>query len=151
MGLWCVKIWYTNIDREGFSCCFNVIQGSEFRVGALFLGLRVRNRLRRDLCTLIKKTLLLMVRMAPSAQLDRLFLLYDDDGNGNLELEEFEAMIREISEHCHLFTGAERLSSLSKTQLQALVLYDFDKVATEFDDETGLMKVDFMSAMPVCV
>ena len=49
-----------------------------------------------------------------------------------------------LSEHCHLFSGAERLAELSKMQLQALVFYDFDKVATEFDDETGIMKVEFM-------
>ena len=77
-------------------------------------------------------------------QLDQLFVAYDDDGNGNLELEEFETMVREISEHCHLFSGAERLAELSKMQLQALVFYDFDKVATEFDDETGIMKVEFV-------
>ena len=49
-----------------------------------------------------------------TAQLDRLFLAYDDDGNGNLELDEFEVMVREISSHIHLFSGTERLSGLSK-------------------------------------
>jgi hypothetical protein len=47
------------------------------------------------------------IRGADERQLDNLFYAYDDDGNGTLECEEFEIMIREISEHCHLFRGTE--------------------------------------------
>ena len=50
-------------------------------------------------------------------------------------------MIREVSQHSHRFSGHETWNSLTAAQLRELVLFDFDRVATEFDDEKGVMKI----------
>ena len=76
---------------------------------------------------------------AQETQLDQLFNAYDDDGNGTLDFSEFQAMIREITEHVHLFSGTERLHDLTIAQLRTLVTFNWEQVTTKFDDETGLM------------
>ena len=80
------------------------------------------------------------IRGAHEEQLEKLFCAFDDDGNGQLDRDEFEKLIREVSEHCHLFSGTEGLKELSKVQLRTLVMFNFDQVAPKFDDETGITK-----------
>ena len=77
------------------------------------------------------------IRGSHESQLETMFQAYDCDGNAILDCDEFETMIREISEHCHLFTGKEMLGDLSIVQLRTLVTFDFEKEVVEFDDEVG--------------
>jgi hypothetical protein len=61
--------------------------------------------------------------------LKKFFLLYDTDGDGNIDEDEFFNMLREISYCSNLFTGTENgisiLKNLNVNQVRALLLHEW--------------------------
>ena len=49
---------------------------------------------------------------------------FDVNGDGEIDLEEFRAMLVKAKEQADLFTGSEEPSSLSEKQIQAMLVYD---------------------------
>ena len=85
------------------------LAGSQFkaRVKLMYEGATEGGKVELNATRLRHYVHQLGVRGANECQLDSLFVAYDDDGNGTLDCDEFEVMIREITEHCHLFKGTE--------------------------------------------
>jgi len=61
-------------------------------------------------------------------EVEVLFSQFDDDGNGQLEWDEFYSMIFCIMEKEQLFTGQETIDSISELQIHSLYWFPWDKV-----------------------
>jgi len=96
-------------SRSGRSETDEQLASSQFkaRVKLLYEGATEGGKVELNAARLRHYVHQLGIRGANERQLDSLFDAYDDDGNGTLECDEFEIMIREISEYCHLFKGTE--------------------------------------------
>jgi hypothetical protein len=57
-------------------------------------------------------------------QLCTFFTLFDDNGDGEVSLDEFRIMVRTSRQAANLFTGSEDLGHLNVKQMEALLLYD---------------------------
>ena len=71
----------------------------------------------------------------------RFFLLFDENGDGVVDLEEFRAMILASHDACNLFMGSEVPDKLSERQIEALLTYDWPQQYAgpgDVDDYHGL-------------
>ena len=69
------------------------------------------------------------------------FLMFDENGDGEIDLDEFKTMVRASFDATNLFVGSEELDKLSERQIEALLLYDWpEKYAGlgDVDDFQGL-------------
>ena len=57
-------------------------------------------------------------------QLCTFFTLFDENGDGEVSLDEFRIMVRTSRQAATLFTGSEDLGHLSAKQMEALLIYD---------------------------
>ena len=57
-------------------------------------------------------------------QLCTFFTLFDENGDGEVSLDEFRIMVRTSRQAANLFTGSEDLGHLNVKQMEALLLYD---------------------------
>ena len=75
------------------------------------------------------------------SELCTFFLLFDENGDGLIDRDEFCQMILAAHDACNLFTGSEDPDKLSERQVEALLLYEWpEKHAglSDVDDYHGL-------------
>ena len=69
------------------------------------------------------------------------FVMFDENGDGKIDFDEFKTMVRASVDATNLFVGSEELNKLSERQIEALLLYDWPEKYEglgDVDDFQGL-------------
>mmetsp|Transcript_3588 Transcript_3588/g.7259 ORF Transcript_3588/g.7259 Transcript_3588/m.7259 type:complete len:1072 (+) Transcript_3588:1669-4884(+) len=70
-------------------------------------------------------------------EVENLIRVYDDDGNGTLELDEFREMIQQIVHIASEITGFEIMDDIGDAQLDKLCSFPWEELVAEDEDENS--------------